>query len=120
MHYNIFKEGEMDEVVRAILEDFLTPKQVKRLEDRLLGANCIIYHSKLPKLTEAPVLHVDATPNDDYPLRVLSAYRQHCNCRWAESTDDSKPQNPLIKIMNEQNSKRAVLLDKAIEKLTRI
>jgi len=72
---------------------------------------------KLPELTQQPVLHIDGTPNEDYPLRILRAYRQQCDCRWVENTDGSEPTNPLLIMMNEHCEQRAEILDRAIEKL---
>lgn len=66
--------------------------------------------SKLPDLTQEPIRHINATPDKEYPLRILKAYRENCNCRWAGDLD-----NPLIKTMNEMNDERAKLLDNAIE-----
>ena len=74
---------------------------------------------KLPKLTKQPVLYVDSTPDNDYPLRILRAYRLECDCRWADTTDGADTENPLLKMMNDHCEQRASLLDKAILKLTR-
>ena len=71
----------------------------------------------IPELTKQPVLYLDSTPDNDYPLRILQAYRQQCDCKWGDSSDGSEPQNPLLKMMNEDCEKRAVILDKAITKL---
>ena len=109
----------MDKEVKKILGGFLKPKQISVLEDKLREANCIIYKSTLPKITEQAVMHVDATPDEDYPLRILQAYRQHCDCQWAESTDGEEPTNPLLIAMNEMNEARAKILDKAIAKLVK-
>ena len=73
--------------------------------------------NKLPLLTQEPIKVVDATPDEDFPLRILRAYRQDCDCMWAESTTGEEPTNPLLKQMNEDNRKRAEILDKAIRKL---
>lgn len=72
---------------------------------------------KIPKLTRQPIKYVDATPDNNYPLRILEAYRQDCDCRWAEDTDGGKVKNPLLKQMNADCEKRAEILDKAIQKL---
>lgn len=69
---------------------------------------------KLPKLTEEPVLYVDLTPDEDLPLRILKAYRQRCDCNWAEDTDGGEIKNPLLIMMNQNNAQRAEILDKAI------
>lgn len=67
---------------------------------------------KLPGLTQEPLLHVDATPDAEYPLRILRAHRENCNCRWASDTE-----NVLLNAMNQMNDARANLLDEAIAKL---
>lgn len=72
---------------------------------------------KLPKMTEQPILWLDSTPTEDYPLRILKAYRQHCDCQWAEDTDGGEVKNPVLIFMNENNRKRAEILDRAIAKL---
>ena len=72
---------------------------------------------KIPKLTQEPMLHVDLTPNDDLPLRILRAYRENCNCNWAEDTDGGEVKNPVLVMMNENNQTRRGILDKAIELL---
>ena len=63
----------------------------------------------LPDTTQQPIIHVDATPNEEYPLRILRTYRENCNCKWV-----ADPANGLVDIMNADCDKRAVLLDKAI------
>ncbi len=63
----------------------------------------------LPKTTQEPIIHVDATPDEDYPLRILRAYRKNCNRKWV-----ADPPSALIDMMNEHCDKRAVILDKAI------
>ena len=74
--------------------------------------------SKLPPMTQKSILYVDATPDEDYPLRILKAYREDCNCFWSDSTDVNKePSNPLLVLMNEHQLKRAEILDRAIGKL---
>lgn len=69
---------------------------------------------KLPELTQKPMFHIDATPDKDYPLRILRAYRYDCDCNWSDNTAGKEPMNPLLVIMNEQNKARAKILDKAI------
>jgi len=68
--------------------------------------------SRLPKITQEPIIYVDATPDKDYPLRILRAYRENCNCKW-ESTEQNP--HPLLVEMNKANDKRAQLLDNAIK-----
>ena len=59
-------------------------------------------------------MFVDATPNEDYPIRILQAYRQRCFEKWATSIDGSCD-NPVYQLMNEDQDKRLLILDKAIE-----
>ena len=70
--------------------------------------------TKLPELTQQPVLYIDGTPDAGYVLRILRAYREGCNCRWADTTEGTDTENPLFKMMNEHCEQRAALLDKAI------
>ena len=68
----------------------------------------------LPKLTQEPIIHVDATPDDDYPLRILKAYRENCNVRWSDTPDGGDSSKWLFKQMNKDCEKRAEILDRAI------
>ena len=74
----------------------------------------------LPELTQQPILYVDGTPDKGYPLRILEAYRQECDCKWADTTDGEETENPLLKMMNEHCEKRAEILDRAIKLLREI
>jgi len=60
--------------------------------------------------------HIDATPDADYPLRILRTYRADCDLRWEESTviGAAHADSPLTKALNELQDQRAVLLDAAI------
>ena len=72
--------------------------------------------TKLPELTQQLILHVDATPDKDYPLRILKAYRENCNCRWSETFyPDLETTNPVLALMNQHQEQRAKLLDEAIK-----
>ena len=70
---------------------------------------------KLPKVTQEPILHIDLTPNDNLPLRILRVYRENCNCSWAEDTDGGEVKNPVLILMNQNNKQRATILDRAIK-----
>jgi hypothetical protein len=64
------------------------------------------------------IIHVDATPDSDYPLRILRAYRDMCNSRWANTSDGTiDPSNELLIAMNKMQEERAAILDLAIAKL---
>ena len=51
---------------------------------------------------------IDATPDGNYALRILQAYRADCDLTWSDNTAGFKIKNPLLKE-----------LDKAISKLTK-
>ena len=70
-----------------------------------------------PKLTQEPLKYVDMTPDDALPVRILQAYRQDCDCRWADTTEGTGTENPVLRMMNENCEKRAAILDAAIAKL---
>lgn len=59
-------------------------------------------------------LHIDATPDENYPLRILQAYRRLCDYKWSDSSDGIVENNVLVKTMNDLQEKRIVLLDRAI------
>ncbi len=58
---------------------------------------------------------VDATPDGDYALRILRAYREDCDMRWADNTLGIKSKSPIAKLMNNTQKERAKELDKAIK-----
>jgi hypothetical protein len=71
----------------------------------------------MPPLTQQPIIHVDGTPDAEYPLRILRAYRENCNCRFVDSAEGKETVNPLIRMMNEHCERRAAILDEAIRVL---
>ena len=93
---------------------------VHSLERKLKEWRERMTEKEFPKLTQQPILFVDGTPNEDYPLRILRVYRQNCDCFWAESSSGNEPQNPLLILMNDHNRQRAEILDRAIEVLERL
>lgn len=68
--------------------------------------------NKLPPITQEAILGVDGTPNREYPLRILRAHRENCNCKWVSDSP-----NPLFDVMNEMCDQRAKILDAAIKVL---
>jgi len=70
----------------------------------------------LPEVTKQMVLHIDGTPDENYPLRILQAYRDNCDSMWASSVDGTCD-NPIYALMNEHQRQRAEILDEAIAKL---
>jgi hypothetical protein len=71
---------------------------------------------KLPKLTEEPILFVNACPDEKYPLRILEAHRMNQNSKWHV---EGFPENEakIYDLMNEASDKRAEILDWAIRVL---
>jgi len=68
--------------------------------------------NKLPAVTQDVIFSVDSTPDKEYPLRILRAYRENCNCKWVTGKSD-----PLLDEMNDDCDKRAEILDDAIRVL---
>ena len=64
---------------------------------------------ELPPITQQPIIHIDGTPDENYVLRILKAYRENCDCKWSGNVD-----NLVIEAMNNHQDQRAELLDKAI------
>lgn len=77
---------------------------------------------RLPDLTQQPIIHVDETPDEDYPLRILRAYKQNCDCKWANTTGKGEVgiANEILRMMNECCDQRVELLDRAIAVLESI
>ena len=71
---------------------------------------------ELPPTTQEPIIHVDCTPDADYPLRILRAHRENCNCRW-EVFGLDRSTHRICDMMNEDCEKRARLLTFAIDVL---
>ena len=72
--------------------------------------------NKYPDLTQQAIEVVDSTPDNEYPIRILQAYRENCNCKWATDTDGNCD-NALFSIMNEHCEQRAKIPDEAIKLL---
>ena len=68
--------------------------------------------NKLPPVTQEAILGVDGIPDRDYPLRILRAHRENCNCKWVKDSLD-----PLLDVMNAMCDERAKILDDAIRVL---
>ena len=64
----------------------------------------------LPDINKQAIMHINATPDEGYVLRILKVYRENCECKWSSNLD-----NPLIVDMNKIQDERAKLLDKAIQ-----
>jgi hypothetical protein len=61
--------------------------------------------------------HIDATPNDGYPSRILQAYRNDCDLRYSESTGGVVASTPFTRAMNDLQDQRAAILDRALAAL---
>ena len=69
--------------------------------------------SQFPLITTEPIQHVDATPDADYPLRILRAHRQNCRCKWQVSGLDEF-QTGIYEAINRAQDERVKILDNAI------
>ena len=75
---------------------------------------------KYPDINYRDRKYVDATPNTEYPLRILQAYlRDAESSRWSSSANGIVEDDPIIKYMNELCDKREKLLKDAIEVLSK-
>jgi hypothetical protein len=66
----------------------------------------------LPPLSDKPILHIDMTPNEDLPIRILETYLQNAKVKWQPTYP-----NPVLEKMNEDQDKRIEILTRAIAKL---
>ena len=62
-------------------------------------------------------MHIDATSDEDYPLRILRAYYRDTLARTSHNTAGNTPQNPVFIMMNQHQAERAQILDRAIRLL---
>lgn len=68
----------------------------------------------LPTPATEAIKYVDATPNEEYPIRILGAYLEDARIgRWAEDSNGTVT-NPIMRAMNEDQDKRAEILARAI------
>lgn len=71
---------------------------------------------EFPKMSQDLINGIDATPSDDYPLRILKVYRANCDCFWELSGSGvSEAERAVWDLMNEHQRKRAAVLDRAIK-----
>lgn len=68
------------------------------------------------KIPQEIIQGIDATPDNKYPIRILRAYREYCNCFYSDNTE-GEPRSELWEQMNEWQRERALILDKAIQLL---
>lgn len=67
-------------------------------------------------MNEQEILFIDATPDNDYPIRILEAYRAQCDSKWSNTSNWSGDEeiDGLMKTMNDAQNKRTDILNKAI------
>jgi environmental stress-induced protein Ves len=58
-------------------------------------------------------MHVDSTPDDEYPIRILKMYRFACDTEFSV-TGLGEEISEIYDIMNQAQRERAKLLDEAI------
>ena len=77
-------------------------------------------HEEIKKRLKGPEprLSVDATPDDDYPIRILGVYLQNTGLRWEYEGCDKELQQ-IYDAMNEAQEKRAKILRQAIATLVK-
>ena len=61
------------------------------------------------------IIHIDGTPDEYYPLRILKAYRQNCECKFSNSSGNVTEDSVLINKLNEMQDERAKILDNAMK-----
>lgn len=74
---------------------------------------------KFLKAAHEPLGLIDATPNEQYPLRILKAYRESCDYRWGDGLDGGDLATHKLKELNNLCDERAKILDAAIYILER-
>lgn len=82
-------------------------QRARRLVDEAYNIRQVTSYDKQPYMC------VDATPDEDYPLRILRMYRQACDIEWS-STGLSADVSEACDVMNKAQKERIALLDKAI------
>lgn len=75
-------------------------------------------HEEIKKRLKGPepLPSVDATPDDDYPIRILEAFLHNTGLRW-ELTNCDERLHQIYDAMNEAQEKRAEILRQAITTL---
>ena len=68
---------------------------------------------ELPPTTQQPIIHVDVTPDEGLPLRILMAYRENCNVRW-EVHGLGGDESRVYDMMNADCERRAEILERTI------
>jgi len=61
-----------------------------------------------------PLPLIDATPDDQYPLRILRAHRESCDYRWGSGEGWADSEKQRFNEMNQKSDERSTILDRAI------
>ena len=69
-----------------------------------------------PELNKQPLPYVDATPDENYPIRILQAFLHDAGCDW-EVHGLSEEKSKIYDLMNEHQKERRILLSRAIKVL---
>lgn len=66
-------------------------------------------------MTEPIILLVDATPDDDYPIRILRAHLEsEEGSEFTDNLEGLPPSNPMLVVLNDASIERAAILRRAI------
>ena len=84
--------------------------KTKRKGVTRVGSNALVM--PLPPLTNKPLMQVDATPDKNYPLRILRTYWHNAKSKWVQVS--GKPV-PIMEAMNKMQDERAAILWRAIK-----
>lgn len=112
--------GLMNGIISIVCPKCGRACQSKDLAKALISWNRGILEHPTPVAEPEPcgkqsLLFIDATPNDGYVTRILSAYID--DSYYSDNTIGLPPENPLVKQMNEWREQRNALLRAAISKL---
>lgn len=82
----------------------------------VLARELLLRIGKLPKkLPQEPLIGIDATPDAEYPQRILRAHRGNCDIRMECEGELGVGTEELVRVMNEACEGRARLLNRAIK-----
>ena len=101
-------------------EKYLSAKRLKEVSENIIA----LYEAQESNRTIMPIMdykanfHFDITPNTEYPIRLLKAYGENCNVKFANEIDtNGNPilvDQPLFLMMNELQKKRCDLINQAV------
>lgn len=73
-------------------------------------------NTETPPLTQRPILGVDATPDEQYPIRILEAYLYNARTNW-EVSGLNEGATKVYEEMNRHQAERVLILERAIAAL---